>query len=549
MNGGRLLNTAGILSVLTVLFGLQPVGSAPGAEAPLDRPIELQLRAVSLEELCEALSTDEVRFLPDTREIGDYKVHALLHEVRLREAMAVVTQLFTLPNSETGLYWVRQAKGERVTYRLAARADFARRLAEARRKPWEQLRERLELLRDWPELGPHRQAEIARQHPVVAHQAGLAWDPGLVQLFWSDPRATALLGAAPTAVGLKDRITLRYSGADPAQQRLMATLRDAFLAHSTAAGNRPVGTLEETLLEFRMLPDKPLVVWRMQVGKGRAFLGDLAAPLVKVDAGTLVDSPEALPTSRSGWAGAREPAPREEPMVGERRAPESTRIDYLFEGMRALAGSGRVNFVAHARTAAALPYTLPGAGSLEARLDGLGKHYSYRFRRAGSVIVGEDTRWVLDYEAEVPLRLLQGWAERKQTRGRIDLDDLAQMTLVSPEQWTRLRITFPEVKGGSRWLPVWATLSPAQRRAAWSPQGLLLRADPGLGIRPGSILRVAYAAPASRPGNAPLGVSPVPAEPSAVLFSVEEPRSAARQTESSPLPPPDPQFRAEDIRK
>jgi hypothetical protein len=174
----------------------------------------------------------------------------------------------------------------------------------------------------------------------------------------------------------------------------------------------------------------------------------------------------------------------------------------------------------------------------------VGKHHLYRFGRSGALVLGEDTRWILDHEAEVPVRLLKDWAERKQVRGRLDVDEVAEMTQVSKEQWTRLRITFPEVKGVSRWLGVWATLSPAQRRAAWSPAGLVLKQVPDLGVDAGAVLRVEYSASTSQAGN-PSTVQ----NPEAVVFSVEDPHTGVRRTESSPLPPPEPQFRAEDIRK
>lgn len=537
----RVLSGIVIAHALVVTFR-DPAATA--ADSPLDQPVSLQLRYASVAELCKGLTTDHVSFVPATPEIGDYKVHALLRDTRLRDAMTGVTQLFSLPDRPPGLYWRKEAGRERPTYQLAARPDFARRLAEARQKPWEQLRQRLALLRDWSRLSPEQRKAAAEQHPVVARQAGLAWDPTLVQLFWSNPQAATLLRGDAAAVGQRDRVTLRYRDATPELQRLLAGLRESFLTNSTGVpSRRPEGALEDTLLEFRVLPDTPEVLWRLQLANGRAFLGDLGSPRLRLPSGNLVDSPDAFPTFRSGWSG--DPATAREVRIGDEGAADpGAKIDYLFQALQAIQSSDRVNFLAHARTVPATPYALPASGSLETRLDGVGKQYLYRFSRSGPLVLGEDTRWALDHETEVPLRLLLDWANRKQKQGRLDVDELAEMTQVSKEQWTRLRLTFPELKGVSRWLGVWATLSPAQRRAAWSPTGLVLKQVPDLEVDAGAILRVEYSASTSQAGKPPSAQIP-----EAVVFSVEGPKAGGRRTESSPLPPADPQFRAEEIRK
>lgn len=538
----KLLFGISIVYLLALTF---PDPVAHAMETPLGRPVSLQLRYASIAELCKALTTDQVTFVPATPEIGDYKIHALLRDTQLQDAMTGVTQLFSLPDGPPGLYWRKEAGRERLTYQLAARPDFTRRLAEARQKPWEQLRQRLALLRDWPGLSPEQRKAAAGQHPVVARQAGLAWDPTLVQLFWSNPQAATLLRGNAAAAGERDRVTLRYRDATPELQRLLAGLRESSLANSAGVpSRRPVGVLEDTLLEFRVLPDTPAVLWRLQLANGRAFLGELGSPRLRLPSGNLVDSPDAFPTFRSGWfedpATAREGRARDEGAA----ADPGAKIDYLFQALQAIQSSDRVNFLAHARTVPATPYVLPGNGSLETRLDGVGKQYLYRFSRSGSLVLGEDTRWALDHETEVPLRLLLDWANRKQRQGRFGVDELAEMTQLSKEQWTRLRLTFPEVKGGSRWLGVWATLSPAQRRAAWSPTGLVLKQVPDLDVDAGAILRVEYSTSASQAGNPPTAQNR-----DAVVFSVDGPKAGGRRTESSPLPPPEPQFRAEDIRK
>lgn len=538
----------GLWILLAGLF-LPTVSLASPGDA-LDRRVSLTLRHASLEEVCRELSDADVQFLPNNREIGDYKVHLLVKEVKRRDLMDTLVRLFSPPDVGAGHYWARSARGKATVYRFTRSAEFGRRLEAARWRPLSRLRERLELLRDWPQLSPAQQARAAAQHPVVAWQAHLTWDPALIRLFWSDSRAGTVLqpwtGWGPNA---GPSLSISYRTATPAQQRLISQLRDSFLSNTRSLPEKSIGSLEETSIEFHLVTDahNPLLAWRMNLSKSGGTLGDLGSPELRQPEGTLRDGPDTLSRFRSGWTDQLSKPPGGAP-AGGAKGDATIRIDYLFEGLRALQETSGTNFVTHARTSIPAPYSLPGTGGVEARLDGLGKQYRFAFSRCKGLVVGEDTGWFLDFETEVPVRLLARWAQHKESAGRLDLDDAAEILSLPRQQIKNALVTFPEVRGGNRWLLVWGRLNSQQRSAARSTAGLELRQGLDELVAPGTTLRVIHLAPNERTGSPLTGLQPKD-RVEGLAFLVGRTGSPATQREEWSLPPRDPMYRQSDIRK
>ena len=110
--------------------------------------------------------------------------------------------------------------------------------------------------------------------------------------------------------------------------------------------------------------------------------------------------------------------------------------------------------------------------------------WHYRVVKRGDDYFFWPYAWALDRSVDVPEPVIERWRRRFKAQGELSLDELAEMAVTfSQGQLSQtMRIAFPE---SGRWgaentrlLRVWGLLSPTQRAAASSPEGLPLHAVP-----------------------------------------------------------------------
>lgn len=460
------LHTGFWLSASALLLGTVMACQAADSALPEPAPaVTLTLRHVSVAEACAALSRSSgVQLEPGSREIGDYKLHLLLRGAKLSDVLEGITRIFSPPGLEGTHFWLKERKNNRLVYRLSRSADFESRLEALRQRPLRSLQERLELLARWADLSPAQQAEAARAHPVVSHLAQSPAETSLARLFLTDPRSGPVLRSG-------GRWKLEYATAGPAQRQVL----DQLHGYLTSRGKpgAPMGDVRESSVEFFVKGSsaQPILGWKVPLGtreQPRWAIGTLGEAAVSLPSGRVSDGPDGDPAGSSGWTG-NPPAPS--PREGASGKVEGVR--YLFDGLKAVHESTGANLIANARTERPLPCTFVAEGAAEGQLDTLGRKYRFAFSRANSLITGGDTRWAYEFDREVPVRLLLPWAQRKEAAGRLDLDDLAEMAQLPAAQQERLLISFPEaIPGGNRALALWATLTPEQRQAARTSDGL-----------------------------------------------------------------------------
>lgn len=485
-----------LFAVAAALVLLQPLVTVRAAEDPLDRRITLEARHTSLEEVCRKISSDRVRFEPGTREIADYKLHVLVTGLPLRELQAGIARLFSFPEAGAGHSWMRSQQKGATVYRLVRDPGFLDRVEALRQRPMERLRERMALLRDWDRLTPDQQEAAAREHPAVALQARNPRGHFGPLLFWSDPRAAQVL-AAPvgTLNGKAPKYSLSYAGASPAQQKLFQQLWDTSVRPFLRPENLDTLDLRAAQIEFRVVPSDgaPLINWKLSFSGQLRFIGDFGAPMQRVPSGLVLDTQDAFPTFSSGWHGsgaASGPADPASGVASGQPPAQGTPVDYLFDALRLEQQSRAINLLVHARTASANRYVLDREAPVEKVLDSVGKKFGYAFSRPGELILGEDTRWALEYQDEVPVRLLDGWARNKAEHEQLTLDDLGEMSSLSHGQRGRLAIAFPEAAQAGPMCGLWHRLDEGERRKARSPEGLRLRGGASPTVPAGSQLRV-----------------------------------------------------------
>jgi len=108
-------------------------------------------------------------------------------------------------------------------------------------------------------------------------------------------------------------------------------------------------------------------------------------------------------------------------------------------------------------------------------LEKVGEAFGSDWRLISDTIVFRNPQWPLDDPKEVPNRLLQRWDKLLKERGWMTLDEVAEVGALTDDQLGSLLIDRPEMRVVLQAWPFvrfYAGLSPGQRRAARSPEGL-----------------------------------------------------------------------------
>ncbi len=117
-------------------------------------------------------------------------------------------------------------------------------------------------------------------------------------------------------------------------------------------------------------------------------------------------------------------------------------------------------------------------------LDKIARGFQYNWEKHGSVIEFRDRKWYEKRAALIPEAWLETWREKLKKTGTLDLDDLAQIASLTPEQF-RTNLAEDEVLsranltgtyyGGRDALRLYAVLSESQQAAIFTPGGIDMR--------------------------------------------------------------------------
>lgn len=470
-------------------------------------------RYLSLEELFQAVSAQTGHtYRADQRDVADYKVHAVLADLPETAFRAALQDLFNPPVASGLHQWVQNRENGATTYTFKRTGSLSARVDAVRAQALRLLRRRIELLSRWDELTPRQRATISQAEPLVAALARSQDERLGAHLVTQLPGWERLFSGAAATVGGS------YSELPPGAQQSFSDFRARVLQNSSDQFRAGVtGTLTDTQINITFNADwsPSTLQWKVVfTRKGDhgifGWLGDPKGP--KRDT-PLQDRVGADPIGPSGWFPALPPPPQADraPASSVSEALKGVTVDYLYDGILWANMRFGGNYLAQARTSQALSHPLGMPISQEGALDAVGKAFGYAFKRVeapgGPVVLGQNPRWAEEVPREVPIRLLDAWAQKKQTQGRLLLDQLAEISTLPEQQQSTLRLMFPEAGAAQSPLPrLWALLTPEERLAARSPQGVVCRK--GLeGIVPaGASIRIAIALlePLLNPGGPPI---------------------------------------------
>jgi hypothetical protein len=149
------------------------------------------------------------------------------------------------------------------------------------------------------------------------------------------------------------------------------------------------------------------------------------------------------------------------------------------ELLLAIADAADLSLISDSHTRPRPPSPSIRGRSVEEALTSVCDTHGSFWRMDQGAIAVRSRYWWLDDQYEPPAAAVARWERTLKEQGRLGLEEVCQMALLSLEQRQRLGFRLPEAGTvNNPWLQFYARLTAAQRTAAGSERGLLLEAVP-----------------------------------------------------------------------
>jgi hypothetical protein len=520
----------------------------PGAQAPnrfaddprLDQKISLTAWSEPLEDVLSRLSRETgVQLIFEGRDVGDQRVDIVLREQPLRRVQLLLAETLDL-------YWRRDRKAPGYRYVLFQDVRSRKLEQELLARGSEAFGEGIRRLVGWLKLTPEEIEQLGAQ--------------GFRQTFWlTQPQrrlSIRLLGRLAPAHWEQwmqtGKVKIAYASLSSADQALVRQFVDEHnreherwdQEHGTPARHyigditQPGG---EIVLEFfDGAPPGPDTEYHVSAAPadGHGGGGGVGLAYTTEDRRRLREefAPPGFEREKQN------PPPGGGPRVTVvwKPLPESTwkeQPERWEEVLKTIVGAADLQVVCDSYLYYWWEHNtlLPNASGLRSRplaevLDQVSEPFFYTWRRDGDVYLFRQRNWFLEKRHNVPERHLRRWRAHLVGRGRVELEDLAELAQLTDRQLSNVSnagIPTSAARKNRELLRLYATLNPLQRQRL-ETTGLRLRE---LSARQLELLR-AWKPTAPVDGDTRLGLR---RQAEAVVFTLTS-AGAPPQTESITLP-------------